>query len=184
MQQLCCIPCWWSRCAHLLCKRNLHLEDSTLVPVMLSLPSVSRSHTGCPNVKNLSHILVICSSVMNRKIRKLWAEFETSYRNCILWYFVKKKKIHCLHGIHMLIVDDANSPDTLSSIMSVGSQWGELGCIRYILEHSPWYHNTSLVSQQIPDILWTLKFHQHFPKSPPLVPSQSQIHPLHTLSPT
>ena len=47
------------------------LEDSTLVPIMLSLPSVSRYSTGSPNVKNLSHILVICSSVMNRHIRKL-----------------------------------------------------------------------------------------------------------------
>jgi len=68
------------------------LEDSTLVPFMLSLPSVSRSPTGCPDVKNLSHILVICSSVMNRQIRKLRTEFETSYRNCIVWYNVPKKK--------------------------------------------------------------------------------------------
>ena len=67
------------------------MEDSNLVSIMLSLPSVSRSPTGCPNVKNLSHILVICSSVMNRQIRKLCTESETSYRNCILWYTVQKK---------------------------------------------------------------------------------------------
>lgn len=67
------------------------LEDSTLVSIMLSLSSASKSPTGCPNVKNLSHILVICSSVRNRQIRKLWTEFETSYRNCILWYTAQKK---------------------------------------------------------------------------------------------
>jgi len=86
MRQLCCITCWWCNVPICCARGTFFLEDSTLVPVMLSLPSVSRSTTGCPNVKNLSHILVICSSVMNRQIRKLCAEFETSYRNCILWY--------------------------------------------------------------------------------------------------
>jgi hypothetical protein len=127
--------------APICCARGtFFLEESTLVPIMLSLPSVSRSPAGCPNVKNLSHILVICSSVMNRLIRKLWTEFETSYRNCILWYPLQtKKKKHCFRGIHILTVDDANSPDTLSPIMSVGgSQRGELVCVRYTLEHTPW----------------------------------------------
>ena len=82
--------CRRRRCAQLLCKRNLFLENSTLVPNMLTLPSFNRSTTDCPNVKNLSHILVISSSVMNRHIRKLWTELETCYRKCILWYKVKK----------------------------------------------------------------------------------------------
>lgn len=70
---------------------TFHLEDSTLVPILPSLSSVSRYPTGCPKLKNLtcftklSHIFVICSSIMNRHIRKFGTEFETSYRNCILW---------------------------------------------------------------------------------------------------
>ena len=71
-------------------RRTFHLEDSTIVPILLSLSSVSRSPTGCPKLKNLtcftklSHIFVICSSIMNKHIRKFGTEFETSYRNCIL----------------------------------------------------------------------------------------------------
>ena len=46
---------------------------------------------------------------------------------------------------------------------------------------SPWKSNRSSTSQEIPCILWNLKFHYHVHRSRPHVPVQSQINPVHDI---
>jgi len=45
---------------------------------------------------------------------------------------------------------------------------------------SPWAANWFSTSQEIPRILWNPKVHYRTRKSPPPVPTQSQIHPVHS----